>query len=126
MQREIKFRAWDAVNKMMDCNVFINGDGSVYDYASPTYNTPNIEIERQDFTIMQYTGIKDMYGIDVFEGDILKLSNVFDNQGYFKKAVVTFEDGAFECNYSLLKRYAKNTFEVIGNVYENPELLEVK
>ena len=121
MQREIKFRAWDAVNKMMDCDVFINGDGSVYDYASPTYNTPNIEIERQYFTIMQYTGMQDECGEDIYEGDII----IWE---YSKKPQEVFWDNSicgFSTKYYHLWRTVKKV-KVVGNIYENPELMEVK
>ena len=69
--REIKFRAWDFVNKIMDEDIFIDGAGNAYDYASTTYNTPNTEIQRCEFPVMQYTGMEDKNGVEIYEGDIL-------------------------------------------------------
>ena len=85
--REIKFRAWDFVNKIMDEDIFIDGAGNAYDYASMTYNTPNTEIQRCEFPVMQYTGLKDKYGVEIYEGDILS---------YFGfEYEVIFEESAF-------------------------------
>lgn len=65
--REIKFRAWDFVNKIMNEDIFIDGAGNAYDYASTTYNTPNTEIQRCEFPVMQYTGLKDRNGVEIYE-----------------------------------------------------------
>jgi len=137
MQREIKFKACDKeTNRMFDVQLlqFFGKENNLdacwtngvdFDGETTLEKGPNLN-NLENLILLQYTGLKDQNDVDVFEGDILKFRNIFDDQGYFKKAVVMFVDGAFECNYSLLKMYTKNTFEVIGNIYENPELLEVK
>ena len=117
--REIKFRAWDKLNKEMFNVESINfQERKVYrDIVS--YRKFN------DIELMQYTGLKDKNGKEIYEGDIL-----FESFGeeYFK---VVFEDGSFRAEfkgdfdeYSFdLMDVNLQCCEVVGNIYENSELL---
>lgn len=83
-------------------------------------------------TVGQYTGMKDKNGVRVFEGDIIITDNKWKNQGY---SVVKYSDEntafVLECQHSgemlgepFGMNYFSNNIEVIGNIYDNPELLE--
>jgi len=77
--------------------------------------------------LMQWTGFKDMPGIDIYEGDIF-YHRIFDQKIplYF---VVIWENGGFRIKdtkydlYTFLREMGSDT-KVVGNIYENPELLE--
>ena len=115
---ELKFRAWD-YNEMsynitkLKCN---NGLVEGF-YLDDVYNFGHI---------MQYTGLKDINGKEIYEGDIIKKIGLEIN------FIVVFNCVSFciqdyenpHHNLSLLDCDA--CFEIIGNIYENPELLEVK
>jgi len=113
--REIKFRAWDKIKKKMIYNV-----GS--------YNLFMFERNYQeDIIFLQFTGLKDKNGKEIFERDI-----ILDNRGI--KMEVFFEDGMFKVIFrdgnpkftAELIDYTTISEEVIGNIYENPELREDK
>jgi len=115
---EIKFRAWDYDNECMydDSQVIIH-NGTVF-IGRIKYS----QQISQDTELMQYTGLKDKNGVEIYEGDILR---DYDNELI---GVVSFQDGAFIVSW---ENEFCNTFEwssesVIGNIYENPELLEQK
>ena len=84
--------------------------------------------ERGQTELMQYTGLHDKYGKEIYEGDILKID--WDDGRYpehiIEKAVYWDDDDA--CwqlgEGGSPKKDAKNHMEVIGNIYENPELLK--
>ena len=132
--RKIKFRAWDSKNKYMLDSAYgdwISFDGVAYTQASYTHNTPNIEIEgAKDYTLMQYTGLKDKNGKEIYEGDIcisteedsycvetIRNGEILWNneKAYFK---IEYFDDSFR-NMSLLHQIE---LEIIGNIHENPEL----
>lgn len=128
--REIKFRAWDKIDKWMDDEFYLNSKGNVFDSPSITYNTPNIEIEQVDhLIIMQYTGLKDANGVEIFEGDILKTYQG-NFQVVFAGPWIELKNKHGDYNnldeyYGYITQYHNwEEFEVIGNIHANPELLE--
>ena len=118
MNREFEFRAWlTKYNKMV--KIYSWNIWQEY-FMCSEYNS---EFYLEETPIMQYTGLKDMKGKEIYEGDILFESF---SEKYFK---VVFENGSFRAEvdeYSLdLEDYA-HICEVVGNIYENPELMEDK
>lgn len=133
--RDIKFRAWDNEMEAMvyqgDDEIYICFDGEnwkLLDYNKTHWETDEYgmnEIEQpwevENIEIMQYTGMKDVKGVEIYEGDILQ------SEHYFKYQVV-FKGDCWRCE-SLKNNRFKNRFigrdlKAIGNIYENPELLE--
>src|SRR5690606_11342130 len=147
---EIKFRAWDTVLKIMvpSFDNWIDFDGNYWTTPDVTHDTPNTEIVRgHNYILMQFTGLHDKNGKEICEGDIIKLIddvgeeiivvcefgtvrreiyghdlNLCDITGfYFRK-----EDG--KATFPIVDNYAGKhdleLMEVIGDIYENPELLD--
>lgn len=113
--REIKFRVWDKLNKEMNNIESINfQERRVYKNDVSYLNFNNTEL-------MQCTGLKDKNGKEIYEGDILFESF---REEYLK---VVFENGSFRAEadgYSLDLEDYDDICEVVGNIYENPELME--
>lgn len=153
-QREIKFRAWDNLEKKMYEDVCpVNYDrkafpkmliwGNGMNYLGTYGNQITMEtfIQIGDFEIMQFTGLLDKEGKEIYEGDVLELKA--PGVGFIYE--VRFELGKFVCyhvgkNESIgrwgdLRRwgdlhrafdpdFSEFTFVVIGDVFTTPELLK--
>ena len=123
--REIKFRAWDIDERKFIINETDRlgcGDTKKCMSERVDFENNSVEISADErYIFSEYTGLKDMKGKEIYEGDIL--FETFREE-YFK---VVFENGSFRAEvdeYSLdLEDYA-NICEVVGNIYENPELME--
>ena len=126
--REILFRAWDKVSNKyrefdgMHDTMTINEDGKV-EY----YNLQNGS-GGDEYILEQFTGIKDRNGKMIFEGDIVHIDNY--DEGW--DSTVEFKGGAFavdvegrEYDYTAIG-WTEYEAVVIGNIHDNPELLEAK
>lgn len=85
-------------------------------------------IVNNDLNLMQSTGLEDKNGKEIFEGDIVKMAkDVYSDLTYYE--IVRHRGGAYrlESNKHSCELWLRHTnCEVIGNIYENPELLEVE
>jgi len=129
--KEIKFRAWDNSDKIMYKEIQLGirfDDGSVYhfeDFFMPPQG------DYHDWVLMQFTGLQDKNGVGIYEGDVIKIHYIgtpvvgsvefYRTAGwilaYFKR-----KTGKEACemgwHFSI-----EELREVIGNIYQNPELL---
>ena len=123
--REIKFRAWDTKNKVMftTVGIFECGDGEVTTYWGSYYL---MDCDKEDLEIMQYTGLKDKNGKEIYEGDVINCLDTDTKFGKrYKKMKVDFYNGEFGIgdNWGHLGLKHLTEIEIIGNIYENQELL---
>jgi len=120
--REIKFRAWDNIrNEMREVReIHYDAHGGMDVYCSgDDHNARALGSN----ALMQFTGLKDKNGKEIYEGDILSFNG---KTGLRRNAIVWNEKSA--CFNPSPKSYSrkKRIFEVIGNIYENSELLTNK
>ena len=112
-----KYRAWDKETKTM------NGMAEIY-----RNRNQEIELRPRDenITLMQSTGLRDKNGKEIFEGDIVKMAkDVYSEPTYYE--VVRHRGGVYrlESKQHGCELWLRHTdCEVVGNVYENQELLE--
>jgi uncharacterized phage protein (TIGR01671 family) len=138
--REIKFRVWDKKNNVYYSKIWglswrIGGIRFFWDdYKNSDGETMVTDLVDGDYELMQFTGLEDKNGIEIYEGDI-----------YTYSVFVGPENGKYDCGYgSMVVEYRESIctetgnflgigftifsehrggIEVIGNIYENPELL---
>lgn len=114
--REIKFRAWDKNKKQFISGWTVTGFLSVLN--------PFERVDISNYEIMQYTGLKDINGKEIYEGDIIKslypdnnLVEYSDEQALYGY----YYESRFGRSWIALYKHLGDT-EVIGNIHENPDL----
>ena len=129
--REIKFRAWDKSNEeMLEVeNLSFNDMTDKVEIRTRIYSD---YFNDEEMILMQYTGLKDKNGKEIYEGDIVTaIINIDFEEDLNIRGSVIYDDGE-TCYKAITKENDEYTLgwldylEVIGNIYENPELLEVK
>ncbi len=126
--RKIKFRAWDNHTKVMThvVSIYSELNGESWwgaDVINPDNDDTMYSFDDDTGVLMQFTGLQDKNGVDIYEGDIVQ------------RGVITFSRGKFQGTYydgggGLAEDweddlYQERDIEVIGNVYENAELLKL-
>lgn len=125
-----KFRAWDSAKKKFVEHFFITDNSLICNMEEPTSSFKLlIPIEKSELILMQSTGLKDKNGKEVFVGDIIKCTRGCLHEVYIEKEYGGTYFGGMPAVYlkGLGEGYAWTEHEeIIGNIYENPELLEDK
>jgi uncharacterized phage protein (TIGR01671 family) len=138
--REIKFRAWDSNKKRYWTQTEMTEIGGYY----YTYGVEVPECEEDNFALEQFTGLQDCKGVEIYEGDIVDIYDPTTKPEpsrcviMFNELIASFEgfvnrapgrslflhgpDVDSKMKYSILR--TGRTIKVIGNIHENPELLE--
>ena len=133
--RKIKFRVYDKENKIMNyldledlCedDYWFDGETEVWNVLHDCNN------EQEKFVLMQYTGLKDKNGKEIYEGDIIFVkgeTKLLDIKGKVEYSNILAQfiitnTGNIVNEAEPLGDYEEEDIEKIGNVYDNPELLE--
>ena len=122
-----KFRAWDgsSLSRMYSPLEVMVGDSDIWIFDEDSEG--NEWIVNNDLSLMQSTGLTDKNGEEIFEGDVVKMAkNVYSEPTYYE--VVRHRGGAYrleskQYGCELWLRYTD--CEIAGDIYKNPELLEV-
>jgi len=132
MNTRHKFRAWNKLTETMD-NFDNSKSGILYRCGEfnvssgwDSYKQPTFDNETSiDFELMQWTGLQDKNGNPIFEGDIISLTynNKSAGEVFWRTEDVSFYQR--DKNGHIFGFCSANTdYEIIGNIYENPELME--
>lgn len=121
MSREIKFRAWtgeEIINRGLHDRNWYNWNNKLVKGTHPN--------DKRELKVMQFTGLKDKNGKEIYEGDLLKCNGV-------TYKLIKHVSGAYEL-YEILEDVTSCTpyflfkqheiLEVVGNIYENPNLIK--
>ena len=132
-----KFRAWHKDKKLMLDVIAINFEllqitadiENKKIYPDLDYWWKETDIPFSEVELMQSTGLKDKNGVEIYEGDVVKGYSVYPTASTFESFLVGevyyTNRGTWDC-YSYILGGFNEQVEVIGNIYENKELIEVE
>ena len=138
--REIKFRAYWPADNPVNPMIAISFDGKIIDFR-PLLKSRKIKCMRKPI-LMQYTGLKDKNGKEIYEGDVLNEKTTFKNNWCDRRfqtdteILVGFENGCFVDINTGVTLYEKmrtissfaqkiwTDYEFIDSIYENPEIIK--
>jgi len=153
--REIKFRVWDTAAKQpmiyFGSNFELDDDADTISFRTEkdTFVMGDRDEDGKRFTLMQYTGLKDKNGKEIYEGDVVEFSDKWEwyktkygismmfakseKGDRYAKLKAAYEAEPMERRvvkfdpyeaYGLSKGDLESYWEVIGNLYENPDLIK--
>ncbi len=127
MSREIKFSGLSVDNEWLYGSLYVRMEGDVRcAYIMDNDFEPSVVLQE---TTGEFTGLKDRYGVEIYEGDIVSdhvgvgQVKYSEKHGAFR---VSYGDGLAKWFYDYILNGGRESIEVIGNIHENPELLEAK
>lgn len=135
MTREIKFRAWVQTNTKLKPLMF-NHEDFIENEGHPLRRkgVSMLPLKADGYIWMQYTGLKDKLGKEIYEGDIIhvKLHHMIEGKEYWENQLVVIEDlkSFFERKVvdekidGYATSYQPENLEILGNIYENPNLVK--
>ncbi len=124
--REIKFRAWNKKRKVLAASFSMK---EIYDLNNGSIIKNKPLDDYQNYVVMQYTGLKDKNGKEIYEGDVVRETEEGFPEDILGTYVIEYEGNGFwpkdRDNESGFSTNGYGTeFEVIGNIYEHSHLLD--
>jgi len=130
MTRERKYKAWDKRTNTMYIveGLYFDIEGNLHSVDVVTEDPRGMYLELEwGVDVIEYIGLKDKNDVEIYEGNIIPIN--YGEVGEFHNAKVVFSMGGFALKIgSMVVNYvghwSQSELEVIGNIFENPELLE--
>lgn len=135
--KKLKFRAWDKESKIMINGFALDAQGNILftKKRSPDGKYKYSQVDGYDndrFIVMQFTGLLDKNGKEIFEGDILIVKQLHDGDecvwrqpaGQAIPFEIKWDDDLRGFHLPARVQYSSHHYEIIGNRFENPELLQ--
>lgn len=131
--REIKFRVWSEDQKTYDYKFPYNSIGDFYvntrgKVFSDFGNSVAPEVRQEAFVVEQYTGLEDKNGIEIYEGDIVRIMGYGTYEVFWRSWDTSFSLKAIDTDIEehkvlMLCEDWESDYTIIGNIHENTELL---